>query len=134
MLVFLCQRGFYILTKRFYFYSLIDAEKPSGKRRAAYSWDEYYDLTEIYAFLDQLLEQHPDKLTNVNYGTSYENRTLRAVKLSNKKVSGLIKNIQLILLKVFDKKHVFLLSYFVNVFFLLKGKPNHFHRINYPRS
>lgn len=67
---------------------MIDSEKSDTTRRAGYGWEEYYDLTDVYAWLDEILEQHPDKLTNYNYGTSYENRTLRAVKLSNKKVSG----------------------------------------------
>lgn len=69
------------------FDSLIDEEN-SGARRAGFGWDNYYDLPDIYNWLDEQLAKYPEKLTGYEYGKSYENRTLRAVKLSNKKVSN----------------------------------------------
>lgn len=63
-----------------------------------------------------MLEQYPDVLTNYDFGNSYENRTIRAVKLSKKQV------------------HILNGSDFVNktnvkmdLIFLSLGKSNHFH-------
>ncbi|XP_031623242.1 zinc carboxypeptidase-like [Contarinia nasturtii] len=64
---------------------VIDQEQPQHLERSGFGWKQYYDLTAIYAWLDELLEQYPNVLTNYNYGTSYENRTLRAIKVSHKK-------------------------------------------------
>lgn len=69
--------------------SLIDEEQPQIESRAAYGWKSYYDLPGIYSWLDQMLEEFPNVLTNYNFGYSYENRTLRALKLSHKAVSKL---------------------------------------------
>lgn len=54
--------------------------------RSGFGWDKYNDLTAIYDWLDKLLEEYPDVLSNYNYGKSYEKRDLRAVKVSHKKV------------------------------------------------
>lgn len=67
-------------------FRLIDEEQPKYATRGTFGWEKYYDLTDIYTWLDQLLEQYPEVLTNYNFGTSYENRTIRAIKLSKKKV------------------------------------------------
>ncbi|XP_055308561.1 uncharacterized protein LOC129572592 [Sitodiplosis mosellana] len=65
--------------------TLIDEEQPENLERSGFGWKQYYDLTAIYAWLDELLEQYPNVLSEYNYGTSYENRTLRALKVSHKK-------------------------------------------------
>lgn len=64
---------------------LIDDEQPKYSTRGTFGWEKYYDLNSIYSWLNQMLEQYPNSLTNYNFGTSYENRTIRAVKLSMKK-------------------------------------------------
>ncbi|XP_055294989.1 zinc carboxypeptidase-like [Sitodiplosis mosellana] len=64
---------------------LIDEEQPKISPRGTFGWDKYYDLPDIYNWLDELLQQYPDILTNYDVGTSYKNRTIRAVKLSKKK-------------------------------------------------
>lgn len=68
---------------------LIDDEQPKYTTRGTFGWQRYHDLIDIYTWLDQLLEQNPDILTNYDFGLSYENRTMRAIKLSKKKVSHL---------------------------------------------
>lgn len=67
-------------------FRLIDDEQPKFASRGTFGWEKYYDLHDIYSWLNQILEQYPNSLTNYNFGTSYENRTMRAVKLSMKKV------------------------------------------------
>lgn len=51
-----------------------------------FGWNKYHDLNVIYKWLDQLLEEYPNVLTNYVYGKSYEGRPLRAIKVSHKKV------------------------------------------------
>lgn len=53
---------------------------------AGYGWKQYYNLSDIYDWLDQMLNKYPKVLTHYEYGKSYEGRPLRAVKISNKKV------------------------------------------------
>lgn len=65
--------------------SLIDEEQPK-QLQATFGWTQYNKLSEIYSWLDGLLEQYPNVLTSYDFGKSYENRTLRAVKLSHKEV------------------------------------------------
>lgn len=72
---------------------MIDEEQPKNLARSGFGWKQYYDITEIYAWLDEMLEKYPNILTNYNYGISYENRTLRAIKVSHKKVCN-IPNIE----------------------------------------
>lgn len=82
-----------LLSDSFFFLGcrLIDDEQPKYGSRGTYGWERYYNLHDIYSWLDQMLEQYPNSLTNYNFGTSYENRTIRAVKLSMKKVQLLGK-------------------------------------------
>lgn len=62
---------------------MIDNEQPNDQSRN-FDWTSYKTLEEIYAFLDTLLEAHPTVLTNINLGNSFENRTIRAVRISYK--------------------------------------------------
>lgn len=66
---------------------MIDEEQPEDGTRSGFDWTRYHNLEEINEWLDELLENYPTILTNFEYGRSYENRTLRAVRLSHKKVS-----------------------------------------------
>lgn len=66
---------------------LIDEEQPNYSPQESFGWKNYYDLPEIYCWLDQLLEKYPHILTNHNIGMSYENRTIRAIEFSSGKVS-----------------------------------------------
>lgn len=68
---------------------LIDAEQPRFSSRATFGWKKYHELNDIYKWMDQLIKNHPDELTNYDIGKSYENRTIRAIKLSRKKVSSI---------------------------------------------
>lgn len=68
------------------FCRLIDEEQPQSASRATFGWNRYYDLDEIYKWLDKMLQKYPNELTNYDIGNSYEKRTIRAVKLSRKSV------------------------------------------------
>lgn len=66
---------------------LIDAERVTINnviQPRAFGWTEYQTLTSIYEWLDSMLLTYPNILTSHVVGTSYENRTIRAVKLSYK--------------------------------------------------
>lgn len=67
---------------------LLDQEQNtmSMSSDGGYGWKQYYNLSDIYNWLDQMLEKYPHLLTHYNYGKSYEGRPLRAVKISHKKV------------------------------------------------
>lgn len=67
---------------------LIDGEQPKFLARNSFGWKKYYDLTDIYNWLDQMLSRYPDDLTNYDIGKSHEKRNIRAVKLSRKSVRG----------------------------------------------
>lgn len=58
----------------------------------SYGWKQYYQLSEIYGWLDEMLSKYPNLLTHLNYGKSYEGRPLRAVKVSHKKVWKILIN------------------------------------------
>lgn len=73
----------------YHYFSLIDAETPKVSPRAELGWESYYTLEEIYAWLDDLLEQYPTILTPHLVGYSYEGREIRAVKLSHREVASL---------------------------------------------
>ncbi|KAJ6643131.1 Zinc carboxypeptidase A 1, partial [Pseudolycoriella hygida] len=61
---------------------LMDLQQPIIAPKSGYEWELYHSLDEIYAFLDELLEQFPTFLTPFTVGYSYENREIRGVKLS----------------------------------------------------
>lgn len=65
---------------------MIDEEQPKSIPRE-FGWKAYYPLKDIYAWLDKKIEQYPNLLTNYAVGTTHENRTIRAVRLSHKEVS-----------------------------------------------
>lgn len=67
---------------------LIDAETPKrhlrAEPRATFGWESYHTLDEINNWLDELLESYPNILTSHRVGYSYQNREIRAIKLSHK--------------------------------------------------
>ncbi|CAG9832795.1 unnamed protein product [Diabrotica balteata] len=46
------------------------------------TWDKYYDLQAINDWLEKLANDHPDKVTLIKGGKSYENRDIIGVKVS----------------------------------------------------
>lgn len=50
-------------------------------------WLAYYSYEEIYAWLDSLQAEFPEFITIDTFGSSYEGRPLKIVKLSKKQVS-----------------------------------------------
>lgn len=100
---------------------LIDDEQSANSNDTDdFGWEKYYNLEAIYKWLDHLLEKYPNQLTNYSYGTSYEGRALRAVKVSHKKVRTANVN--------------FCINFQTKIpsFHWISGKSNHFHRINNP--
>lgn len=45
-------------------------------------WDEYYDLEDIYAWLDDLAAEFPE-VSIIEGGTSYEGRIIKGIKISH---------------------------------------------------
>lgn len=68
-------------------FSLIEKEQERSVYSDAFEWTRYHTLDEIYAWLDEQLEKHPDILTDYDVGLSHENRTIRAIRLSHNSVS-----------------------------------------------
>lgn len=66
---------------------MIDAETPAVQPRA-FGWTAYNNYTEIYDWLDELLETYPTILTGHVVGYTYQDRPIRAVKISYKEVQG----------------------------------------------
>ncbi|XP_065072618.1 zinc carboxypeptidase-like [Ochlerotatus camptorhynchus] len=64
--------------------SAIDNERPNRARRAAFGWEDYYTLEEIYAWLDEIALQYKDVLSIETICHSYEKRDLKVIKLSYK--------------------------------------------------
>ncbi|XP_037024577.1 zinc carboxypeptidase-like [Bradysia coprophila] len=69
---------------------LIDAETPEQQPRESFGWENYHTLDEINAWLDGLVELYDDILSVHHVGYSYENREIRAFKLSHKENSAAI--------------------------------------------
>ncbi|XP_055308598.1 zinc carboxypeptidase-like [Sitodiplosis mosellana] len=65
--------------------SVIEKQLQAGSKNLHFGWKNYYNVSTIYAWLDDLLQKHPNILTNYNFGTSYEGRPLRAIKVSYRK-------------------------------------------------
>lgn len=63
---------------------MIDAETPERQPRTTFGWENYHTLDEMNAWLDGLLELYPNILTSHHVGYSYQNREIRAIKLSHK--------------------------------------------------
>lgn len=68
---------------------LIDNEQPST-RASGLEWTSYHPLEAIYEWLDEQLLAYPNILTGYEVGQSYENRTIRAVRLSHKEVFNIL--------------------------------------------
>lgn len=66
--------------------SLIDLESNTPRQQEIFGWTSYHTYSEIYAWLDSLLEQYPAILTNYLIGTSFEGRQIRAIRLSRRTV------------------------------------------------
>uniref|UniRef100_A0A8D8I4H9 Zinc carboxypeptidase A 1 n=1 Tax=Culex pipiens TaxID=7175 RepID=A0A8D8I4H9_CULPI len=66
------------------FQEVIDNERPNKGRRSTFGWDDYYSTAEIYAWLEDMVGRHSSILSSTTYGKSFENRDLKAVKLSHK--------------------------------------------------
>lgn len=60
----------------------IDNEMPSIVP-ASVTWTAYHRLDDIHAFLDAQIRDYPGVVTGFNYGTSFEGRQLRGVRIQH---------------------------------------------------
>lgn len=67
---------------------MIDSEQPRIAP-PTFGWKAYYNLDQIYEWIDEQLVAYPEILTNLTVGQSYQGRTIRALKLSHNAVSGI---------------------------------------------
>lgn len=62
--------------------SKIDAESAQKLSRAGFSWTGYYNLHDIYNWMDSLPSKHPGKITIMSAGSTFHERDIKAVKIS----------------------------------------------------
>lgn len=60
---------------------MIDMEMPSVQPRS-FSWESYYQVDDIYAFLDEKIAAFPNAISGFIAGQTYEGRLIRGVKIS----------------------------------------------------
>ncbi|XP_075152272.1 zinc carboxypeptidase-like [Haematobia irritans] len=65
--------------------SLIDEEKPLlASKSDEFGWTRYYELEDIYKFLDDILNRYPSVTEEFTIAQSYEGRVVRGIKISYK--------------------------------------------------
>jgi Zinc carboxypeptidase/Carboxypeptidase activation peptide len=90
-----------ILERDNYVYKVVEANlqaeldalpipSPIRRRSGEFNWKEYHTLSEIYSWLDKLVQEHPKHVEPVVGGTTYEGREIRGVKVSFKKGNPLV--------------------------------------------
>lgn len=62
--------------------SLIDKESLQIARDSKFDWTKYHNLDSIYKLLDDLAARHPDHVTVIEIGESYEGRKILGLKIS----------------------------------------------------
>lgn len=64
----------------------MDKERPLKQSKAGgeMSWVDYHRLDVIYTWLDKLQAENPGVITVMDFGKTYEGRTMKMVKLSKK--------------------------------------------------
>ncbi|EDW04274.1 zinc carboxypeptidase [Drosophila grimshawi] len=62
---------------------LIDGEQVSSRDSGTFGWKRYYNLDEIEAWLDEILQTHPGITEDFSVGQSYEGRRIRGIKISH---------------------------------------------------
>lgn len=65
---------------------LIDNENPKT-RAVEFDWTSYYTYDEIYEWLDIQLATYPTILSNFVVGQSFQNRTIRGIRLAHNEVT-----------------------------------------------
>lgn len=62
--------------------SLIDKESLQNYRGSKFGWTAFYDLNSIYKLLDDLAIRHPNHVSLIEIGESYEGRKILGLKIS----------------------------------------------------
>lgn len=60
----------------------LDMEKPLKQRKEGFGFDKYNLLDDIYQFLDDMQAAYPEKVTVHEAGKTYEDRLIKAIKIS----------------------------------------------------
>lgn len=61
---------------------VMDNEQPKKQPKAALDWTAYYNYADMGTWMDEKVAQYPGSVTHINYGTSYEGRALRGIKIN----------------------------------------------------
>ncbi|TDG46691.1 hypothetical protein AWZ03_006871 [Drosophila navojoa] len=61
---------------------LIDDEQVSSRDSGTFGWRQYYELAEIYEWLDNIFATYPTVTEEFSIGKSYEGRNIRGIKIS----------------------------------------------------
>lgn len=64
-------------------FRLIDDEQVSSRDSGTFGWKQYYELAEIYEWLDNIFSTYPDVTEEFSIGKSYEGRDIRGIKISH---------------------------------------------------
>ncbi|XP_055531488.1 carboxypeptidase B-like isoform X1 [Wyeomyia smithii] len=59
-------------------------KRDTNGRHKSVQFDHFWELEEIYEYLDYLAKLYPDKVRVKNYGTTYEGRPIKVITVSNK--------------------------------------------------
>lgn len=95
---------------------LIDEESPKINERSAknvedFNWTAYHDVDEIYAWLDHIAAQYPDKVTITDIGNTYEGRKMKVVKISFQEVFSIFfDNFECLIFKKLDYRAIAVFS------------------------
>ncbi|XP_030006425.1 carboxypeptidase O-like [Sphaeramia orbicularis] len=57
-------------------------------QRVEYDYFKYHPMGEITNWMDQIVKENPDVVTKVDYGKTYENRTISLLKIGSKSASA----------------------------------------------
>lgn len=67
--------------------NLIHRLQPSNFQMNNFAYDKYHTLDEIHAWIDTMVTTYPALATSFIVGKSYENRPLKALKISSNKLA-----------------------------------------------
>uniref|UniRef100_A0A4Y0BLF3 Peptidase_M14 domain-containing protein n=1 Tax=Anopheles funestus TaxID=62324 RepID=A0A4Y0BLF3_ANOFN len=63
---------------------ILNKERPARRKAEGFGWDDYHTLEEIYAWIDEMVNQYSSVLSVETIGQTYEKRDMKVIKLSYK--------------------------------------------------
>lgn len=64
---------------------LMNKLQPSSFGADDFAYDKYHPIDEIHAWIDQMVQTYPNLATTFTVGQSYQNRTMKGLKISSNK-------------------------------------------------